>query len=123
MISRGFPSGGARSTSRERQSLQGLRGRFGRFDGCTVQNEEYADAFRALGAGNVVVTGSVKYDGVNFERNNERTRELRRLFNIATDDLVWIAGSSSVSVARAPPVLGLRSKRGKLLLEISRRMQ
>src|ERR1043166_7118869 len=37
--------------------------------------------------------------------------------------IVWMAGSSSVSVASAPPVLGLRSKRGKLLLEISRRMR
>src|ERR1035438_9720648 len=37
--------------------------------------------------------------------------------------MVWLAFTRRVSPAMAPPVLGLRSKRGKLLLEISTRMR
>jgi 3-deoxy-D-manno-octulosonic-acid transferase len=59
-----------------------------------AQTEEYADGYRALGAENVVVTGNVKYDGVECDRDNRKTRELRRLLSIADSDLVWIAGST-----------------------------
>jgi len=67
---------------------------FGSFAVCTVQNEEYAAAFRSLGAANVHATGSVKYDGVCFERDNPRSHALRQLFNIANQELVWVAGST-----------------------------
>jgi 3-deoxy-D-manno-octulosonic-acid transferase len=59
-----------------------------------AQTEEYAAAYRALGAENVIVTGNVKYDGVEVDRDNLKTSELRRALAIADDDLVWIAGST-----------------------------
>jgi 3-deoxy-D-manno-octulosonic-acid transferase len=61
-----------------------------------VQTEEYAELFRTLGASpqRVHVTGTVKYDGVQTDRDNPRTRELRELFQRAPGDVVWIAGST-----------------------------
>jgi 3-deoxy-D-manno-octulosonic-acid transferase len=61
-----------------------------------AQTEEYAACFRNLGADRerVVVTGSVKYDGVETNRLNTRTQELRRLFSLTSADLVLVAGST-----------------------------
>jgi 3-deoxy-D-manno-octulosonic-acid transferase len=61
-----------------------------------VQTEEFAAAFRALGAeaGLVRVTGNVKFDGVSGDRHNARTAELRRLFGVRPGELVWAAGST-----------------------------
>jgi 3-deoxy-D-manno-octulosonic-acid transferase len=73
-----------------------VRRLLGKFDAIAIQNEEYAARFRALGAPDriVVVTGSVKYDGVETDRCNPRTLELRRSFGIADDEIVFIAGST-----------------------------
>jgi 3-deoxy-D-manno-octulosonic-acid transferase len=73
-----------------------VRHLFANVDLFAVQTKEYADAFRRLGAlpRHVVVTGSVKYDGVEADRRNPRTEELRRLLAIQPDELVWIAGST-----------------------------
>jgi 3-deoxy-D-manno-octulosonic-acid transferase len=61
-----------------------------------VQTEEYAGHIRALGAPpeRVRVTGSVKYDGVEGDRNNPRTKQMRRLLDLDPEHLVWIAGST-----------------------------
>jgi len=61
-----------------------------------MQNEEYAANIRSLGISleRVHVTGSVKYDGVNSDRQNPRTVELGRLFGIRPGELVWVAGST-----------------------------
>src|SRR5207244_3675489 len=59
-----------------------------------AQTDEYAANFRALGAEAVRVTGSVKFDGAKGERRNPKTAELRRLFAVTDDDLVWVAGST-----------------------------
>ncbi|HEV3255415.1 MAG TPA: 3-deoxy-D-manno-octulosonic acid transferase [Gemmataceae bacterium] len=61
-----------------------------------VQTEDYASCYRALGAARerVQVTGSVKFDGVEADRRNPRTHELRRLLGIEPGALVWIAGST-----------------------------
>jgi 3-deoxy-D-manno-octulosonic-acid transferase len=61
-----------------------------------AQNEDYAAAYRALGAEptRVRVTGSVKYDGVQSDRRNPATQKLARLLKVHQDDLVWIAGST-----------------------------
>jgi 3-deoxy-D-manno-octulosonic-acid transferase len=67
---------------------------FGRLDLCAVQNEDYAECFRRLGAECVKSTGSVKFDGVMTDRANPRTQELRRLLAVEPDDLIWIAGST-----------------------------
>src|SRR5689334_10774979 len=61
-----------------------------------AQNDESATRFRALGApaDRVVVTGSLKYDGAQTDRNNPRTQSLRQLASIAGDDIVFLAGST-----------------------------
>jgi 3-deoxy-D-manno-octulosonic-acid transferase len=67
-----------------------------RFDVLAVQNEEYAERFAALGASRdrIVVTGSVKYDGIETERCNARTAALRELLGIGEEEAVWVAGST-----------------------------
>ena len=61
-----------------------------------AQNHESADRFRALGAPpeRIVVTGSLKYDGAQTDRNNPRTQALRQLAGISNDDIVFLAGST-----------------------------
>src|SRR4051794_6917762 len=61
-----------------------------------AQNRESADRFRALGAppDRVVVTGSLKYDGAQTDRNNPRTQALRELAGIANDNIIFLAGST-----------------------------
>jgi 3-deoxy-D-manno-octulosonic-acid transferase len=61
-----------------------------------VQTEQYAERFASLGIlqDRIHVTGSVKYDGVNTDRNNPKTLELRRLLRIEPDQLIWIVGST-----------------------------
>jgi 3-deoxy-D-manno-octulosonic-acid transferase len=61
-----------------------------------AQTDEYAAAFRMLGADaeRVHVTGNVKFDGVSGDRHNARTVALRRLLGVREDDLVWVAGST-----------------------------
>ncbi len=71
-----------------------VSGVFGRLDLCAVQTQEYADWFASLGAKEVVVTGSVKYDGACGDRAHPRTQALGRLLGIRDSDLVWVAGST-----------------------------
>jgi 3-deoxy-D-manno-octulosonic-acid transferase len=73
-----------------------FRGLFRLPDLFAMQTEDYAAAVRALGAAaeRVHVTGSVKYDGVELNRDNPRTRELARLLGVGPDDLIWVAGST-----------------------------
>ena len=61
-----------------------------------VQNEETADRFRWLGATPlaVTVTGSLKFDGAQTDRENAPTRELRKLAGFSPDDVVLLAGST-----------------------------
>jgi 3-deoxy-D-manno-octulosonic-acid transferase len=67
-----------------------------RIDFIAAQNEESAERFRALGAAadRVHVTGSLKYDGAQTNRNNPRTMALRQLTGIADDEIVFLAGST-----------------------------
>jgi 3-deoxy-D-manno-octulosonic-acid transferase len=67
-----------------------------RIDLFAVQTEDYARCFRALGVApeRVQVTGSVKYDGISMDRRNPRTQELRKLYGVENNELVWIAGST-----------------------------
>jgi 3-deoxy-D-manno-octulosonic-acid transferase len=69
---------------------------FCRLELLAMQTEEYARAVRDLGvpAGRVHVTGSVKFDGTTADRHNPRTEELRRLFGVTAEGLVWVAGST-----------------------------
>jgi 3-deoxy-D-manno-octulosonic-acid transferase len=61
-----------------------------------VQTDEYARGLQELGAApaRLEVTGSVKFDGVQTDRHNPRTEELRRLLRVQPGDLVWVAGST-----------------------------
>lgn len=67
-----------------------------------VQNATYADRLRRLGVSpaRIVVTGSLKFDGVATQRHQLRTVELAHLFGLTPPDsadkteLVWVAGST-----------------------------
>src|SRR4051794_40669626 len=68
----------------------------GQIDLIATQNDESAVRFRALGAppDRVVVTGSLKYDGAQTDRDNPRTQSLRQLAGITGDEIVFLAGST-----------------------------
>ena len=61
-----------------------------------VQSEEYRERFIDLGARpeRTIVTGSIKFDGVNMDRGNSRTQELREWLQIRPEELVFMAGST-----------------------------
>jgi 3-deoxy-D-manno-octulosonic-acid transferase len=61
-----------------------------------VQDETYAERFRALGARpeTVHVTGSMKYDGAQTDRDNPTTRRLAALAGFSDGDVVLLAGST-----------------------------
>jgi len=73
-----------------------LAGMLRRIDLIAAQDETYAARFCALGAAaeSVHVTGSMKYDGAETDRNNPVTQRLRRLAGFAEDDVVFLAGST-----------------------------
>ncbi len=74
-----------------------MRGLLADIEAFAVQTPEYAERFRTVGApaGRVVVTGSVKYDGIEIDRGNPRTAELRRHFRLNHAETIWVAGSTS----------------------------
>jgi 3-deoxy-D-manno-octulosonic-acid transferase len=61
-----------------------------------AQTETYARRFTALGAvkQRVSVTGSMKFDGAETNRDNARTRRLAERVGITPHDLVFLAGST-----------------------------
>lgn len=61
-----------------------------------VQTSEYARRFIEIGADPdaVVVTGSLKFDGVETDRDNSRTVAMRELAGIRSRQPVWLAGST-----------------------------
>lgn len=67
-----------------------------RLDSVAAQSQEYADRFVDLGVPRprVLVTGSVKYDGLEHDRDNPRTLALRRELGLSPADLVFVAGST-----------------------------
>lgn len=67
-------------------------------DHIAVQNDEYYQRFLSIGAATaqLTVTGSIKFDGAQSDRQNERTVELKRLAGISDTDFVIIAGSTQV---------------------------
>ena len=90
----------ARLSSRSYRGYRSLRTplqpTLNRIDVVAAQNGEYARRFVELGIPRhrVSVTGSVKYDGLESDRNNGKTRELRQLLGLAPSDLVFVAGST-----------------------------
>ncbi len=67
-----------------------------RLDQIAVQDATYAARFIDLGAQphQVVVTGSVKFDGISADRNNPQTAAFRQLAALSEEDIVWLAGST-----------------------------
>lgn len=68
----------------------------GCFDVLAVQTETYADRLKSLGAppDRVCITGNIKFDRVESDRDNPKTLELRSGFHLNESDCVFIAGST-----------------------------
>ncbi len=64
-----------------------------------AQTPEYARRFVALGAdpARVHVTGSLKFDGVETNRNNPHTQRLRHLAQVQPGQVVFLAGSTQAA--------------------------
>jgi len=67
-----------------------------KIDLIAAQDASYAERFCALGAPSdaVRVTGSMKYDGAQMDRQNPATQRLRSLAGFAAGDVVLLAGST-----------------------------
>lgn len=67
-----------------------------------AQNEVYAERLLQLGASvsATTVTGSVKFDQICCDRQNDATARFRRLFQITADQTVFIAGSTQAPEER-----------------------
>jgi len=59
-----------------------------------ARSADDAERFRMLGAGAVVVAGSMKFDGVKRRPRRSRVVHLRQLAGFAADDIVLLAGST-----------------------------
>lgn len=66
------------------------------FQVLAVQTPEYAGRFLRLGAApdRILVTGSIKFDGLQADRDNPATRALRDAFGLSETDRLFIAGST-----------------------------
>ncbi len=67
-----------------------------RVDLIAAQTRDHAEAFERAGAPGerVVVTESVKYDGVQADRNHASAAAMRALLSVGPDDRVWVCGST-----------------------------
>ena len=61
-----------------------------------AQSQTYADRLQSLGvpAESIRISGSIKFDGVETSRTNPRTQQLRDLFRLSDDEIVFMAGST-----------------------------
>ena len=66
----------------------------GRVTTVAARSQADADRFTALGARDVVVTGSLKFDGVRGGRAAPEVERLRQLAGFAATDIVFLAGST-----------------------------
>ena len=71
-----------------------LRPTFGRLTHVAAQNPVYAGRFEDLGSPSVSVTGSMKFDGLRFDRDRPEVRELRDALGFESGDRVLVAGST-----------------------------
>ncbi len=85
-----------------------------------ARSQADADRFAALGAPRVIVTGSMKFDGVKGDRRAAEVEQLRRLAGFAEADLVFLAGSTQDPEERlaAETWLALRGRHPGLRLVI-----
>ena len=61
-----------------------------------AQSQTYADRLQSLGvpAESIRISGSIKFDGVETSRRNPKTQQLRELFGLSDDEIVFMAGST-----------------------------
>ena len=73
-----------------------LKPLFARLALVAAQSQTYADRLISLGASEqrTVVTGSIKFDGVETSRANAKTENLRRIFGFKSGETVFVAGST-----------------------------
>jgi 3-deoxy-D-manno-octulosonic-acid transferase len=83
-----------------------------------ARSRQDADRFAALGAGDVRVVGSMKFDGVRGDREAADVLRLRHLAGFAADDIVFLAGSTQAPEERlaAEAFLALREVHPRLRL-------
>jgi 3-deoxy-D-manno-octulosonic-acid transferase len=69
---------------------------FGSLSLVAAQSRSSADRLLSLGvdARHLRLTGSIKFDGVDGNRENSKTQSLRRFFDIRDDEVVLMAGST-----------------------------
>jgi len=97
-----------------------VRRMLGRVTVVSARSQADADRFAALGAACVRVAGSMKFDGVRGDRDAAEVRRLRELAGFATDDVVFLAGSTQAPEERlaAEAFLALRERHPGLRLVI-----
>jgi 3-deoxy-D-manno-octulosonic-acid transferase len=83
-----------RMSPRSAARYRHIRWLFRRVDLIAAQSVEFAENYRLLEAAHVETTGNIKYDGVQTDRLNPRTRELRQMLGLTTKALIWVAGST-----------------------------
>jgi 3-deoxy-D-manno-octulosonic-acid transferase len=71
-----------------------VRGMLGRVDAVVARSPDDAARFTALGAAHVAVAGSMKFDGVNGDREAPDVARLRTLAGFGPHDTVFLAGST-----------------------------
>ncbi len=73
-----------------------IRSTFAKLDLVAAQDNTYATRFAQLGtpAERIHVTGSIKFDGAESNRNHPRILELRQRAQIQAEDRVWVVGST-----------------------------
>jgi 3-deoxy-D-manno-octulosonic-acid transferase len=77
-----------------------VRRMLGRVTTVSARAQEDAERFRALGARDVRVTGSMKFDGVQGDRDASEVQRLRALAGISPSDVVFLAGSTQAPEER-----------------------
>lgn len=65
-----------------------------RFCRLRVRRSEEVSTGKTQAESNVIVTGSLKYDGAETNRKNVRTEQLRELAGLSEYNIVWLAGST-----------------------------
>jgi 3-deoxy-D-manno-octulosonic-acid transferase len=102
-----------------------LQPTFGSLSIVGAQNEIYAQRFVSLGcpAENVCVTGNIKYDGVETERDNPKTNQVRivaKSFGCDSAHRIFLAGSTQIEdeVAAVEAYLQTRESMPELRLVI-----
>jgi len=85
-----------RSAARHRRLRWLTRFLWNRVALIVAQNQEHAESYRRIGIDprRVLVSGSVKFDGVAADRGSQRVETMRQLLAVKPGDRVWVCGST-----------------------------